>query len=282
MRQHFAIVAACATMLASCGKSENTSASTDSATDTEISASDTPATTPTQNFVEEEEGTYYYVTAVSEDEQKTGKAVGDVLGFRYFGKNDKGQHVLASVAESGRIIAKASCSEPCAIIKYGDSERVAYNPNSVIGSAFQDAMNGLLRVAPSPASAGPEPSGSNAVPSPSSPSTEPASVSSPWIGHYVGTFEGGADGDLIIAAASAGRISVSLSIGAASGCTGDISGAAGVPDGQSLTLIKPRDDSGNQCRVTFYRRGDRMDVSEDGCGYFHGFQCSFTGQARRR
>lgn len=281
MRQHLAIVAACAIMLVSCGKSENASPPIAAATDTKIPTADIPAPVPAHNFVEEEGGTYYYVTAVSEDDQKKGKAVGDVLGFRYLGKNEKGQHVLASVAEDGRVMSKAYCSEPCAIIKYGDGERIAYNPNSVIGSAFQDAINGLLKAGPSTATASRELSRINTSPNSNSSPTETASDSSPWVGRYVGRFEGGADGDLSISASSAGRISVSLSIGAVSGCTGDISGTA-TPNGQSLTLIKPRDDSGNQCRLTFFRRGDRVDISEEGCGYFHGFECTFNGQARRR
>lgn len=282
VRQRIVISAACAIMLVSCEKSETASPPIVAATDSELPTAELPAPVPTHNFVEEERGTYYYVTAVSEEDQKKGKAVGDVLGYRYLGKNDKGQHVLASVADNGRVIAKAYCSEPCTIIKYGDGERIAYNPNSIIGSAFQDAINGLLTPPPSSASTSPQPSGSNTSPSSSPSPTETASDNSPWVGRYVGSFEGGAAGDLSISAASAGRISVSLSMGAASGCTGDISGTAAAPHGQSLTIIKPRDDSGNQCRLTFFRRGDRMDISEDGCGYFHGFECSFSGQARRR
>ena len=102
---------------------------------------------PAHNYAEEEDGVYFYVSAVSEEDRKKGKAVGDVYGYRYLGKNDEGQHVIASVTNNGQIIFKAYCSEPCKIIKYGDGDRSAFSPNSIIGSAFQDAINGALKVA---------------------------------------------------------------------------------------------------------------------------------------
>lgn len=148
MRQRLVIVAACAIMLTSCEQDKTASPPFAVATDTELPTADLPAPVPPHNFVEEERGTYYYVTAVSEEDQKKGKVVGDVLGYRYLGKNNKGQHVLASVADNGRVITKAYCSEPCTIIKYADGERIAYNPASILGSAFQDAINGLLKAAP--------------------------------------------------------------------------------------------------------------------------------------
>lgn len=145
MRQRLVIAAACAIMLASCGRSETASPPAAAATDDKMPTSALPAPAPMHNFVEEERGTYYYVAAVSEEDQKKGKATGDVVGYRYLGKNDKGQHVLVSVADNGRVITKAYCSEPCAIIRYGDGQRIAYNPGSIIGAAFQDAINGSLK-----------------------------------------------------------------------------------------------------------------------------------------
>ena len=105
------------------------------------------APVPTPNFVQEENGTYFYVTAVSEEDRKKGKAVGDVIGFRYLGKNNKAQHVLATVSDDGQVISKAYCSEPCALIKRSDGTRIVYDPSSIIGAAFQDAMNGLMKAA---------------------------------------------------------------------------------------------------------------------------------------
>lgn len=151
MQKRLVTLAACAIVLTSCGQSETASPPSVAAADTDPAALDLPpppAPVPTHNYVEREGATYFYVTAVSEEDQKKGKAVGDVLGFRYLGKNDKGQHALAQVADNGRVISNALCSEPCAIIKYGEGERIAYNPDSIIGSAFQDAINGFLKTAP--------------------------------------------------------------------------------------------------------------------------------------
>lgn len=99
---------------------------------------------PEPNFVDQEDGTYYYVTAVSEEDRKKGKATGDVVGFRYLGLNDDGHHTVAQVGRDGSIISESSCAIPCKIIKYPDGERLAYSPRSIIGGVYQDAMNGLL------------------------------------------------------------------------------------------------------------------------------------------
>ena len=147
MGRYVVIVAACAALVTSCGPSETAPPPIVASTNSEPFKAALPAPVPVANFVEEEKGTYFYVTAVSEEDQKKGIAVGDVVGFRYFGKNEKGQHVLASVTDDGRIVSKASCSEPCTIIKRADGTRIAYDPSSIIGSAFQDAINGLLKPA---------------------------------------------------------------------------------------------------------------------------------------
>jgi len=188
----------------------------------------------------------------------------------------------ASWRQADTIIPASFTWQSCWAVSVGEGlspETLDYNIN-IWGATEADA-NAQFRPVPSPSSASPEPVASNAPPTPSPSPTEPATQNGLWVGRYVGSFEGGADGDLNLSAMNDGRISVSLSIGAASGCTGDISGTA-IPHGQSLTLIKPKDESGHQCRLNVFRRGNRMDLTEDGCGYFHGFECSFSGQARRR
>jgi hypothetical protein len=143
MQRRLLIVAACAALFAACGQSETTSPPV--AASNEKVPQTAPPPTPRPNFLEEEEGTYFYVTAVSEEDQKKGKAVGDVVGFRYFGKNDKGQHVLGSVQDAGRVVFKSYCSDPCAIIKDSNGTRTAFDSDSIIGAAFQDAINGFLK-----------------------------------------------------------------------------------------------------------------------------------------
>jgi hypothetical protein len=147
MQRGLVTVAACAAMLAACGQSETAPPPVLVPIDTSPSATAPPAPAPTPNFVEEEKGTYFYVSAVSEEDRIKGKATGDVSGFRYLGKNDEGQHTLVSVSDDGQVTAKSYCSDPCSIIKRSNGSRIAYNPGSIIGGAFQDAMNGLLKPA---------------------------------------------------------------------------------------------------------------------------------------
>ncbi len=107
-----------------------------------------PAESP--NYAEKDGDAYLYVTAVTEEDQKKGKAVGDVVMFRYRGVRD-GMHVLESIGENGQVFSTAECAEPCRIIKRrfgGTTERLPYEPNSIIGSAFEDAIKRRLQPAP--------------------------------------------------------------------------------------------------------------------------------------
>jgi hypothetical protein len=98
------------------------------------------------NYQEAENDTYYYITAVSEEDRKKGKATGDVLGFRYSGKNDNGEHVIHQISDQDRTIDTLICKEPCKIIKSEDGSRTPYVSNSIIGSVFEDAMIGHLAI----------------------------------------------------------------------------------------------------------------------------------------
>jgi hypothetical protein len=112
------------------------------------SPSGTNASSP--NYSEEEDGIYSYIAAVSEEDQKQGKAAGSVLRFAYRGVQD-GKHVLSLVDDSGDVVSTSECSKPCRIIKTtiaGSVMRQEYTPESLIGAAFQDALNGNLKVKP--------------------------------------------------------------------------------------------------------------------------------------
>jgi hypothetical protein len=101
------------------------------------------------NYSEREGDTYFYISAISEEDQKKGKAVGDVLGYQYLGIKD-GMHTLQLVGGDGTPLGTYECATECKIIKRrGRSgvERIPYEPGSVIGSAFADAIAGNLMVA---------------------------------------------------------------------------------------------------------------------------------------
>ncbi len=145
MQRCLVALAGSALVLASCGQKESNSPPSVAVTEAPIETTARPTPVLHHYYEEEERGVYYYVGAVSEEDRKNGKAAGEVYGFRYLGKNGEDQHVLTSVADNGRVIYKAFCSDPCKIIRYGDGERVGYNPNSIIGAAFADAMSGALK-----------------------------------------------------------------------------------------------------------------------------------------
>ena len=128
--------------LASCDSKSPTSSETEVAAD-ENAAGEASPEPPTPNYVEHRKGIYYYAEAVSENDQKNGKAAGDVHGFRYLGKNADGEMTL-SVANYPSV--KFTCADPCKVIHGTTGQNVEFSPNSVIGGAFTDAMNGLLEV----------------------------------------------------------------------------------------------------------------------------------------
>lgn len=100
---------------------------------------------PEPRYIEKDGDTYLYVAAVSEEEQKKGRAAGAIFGFRYLGKVD-GMYRLAGPDGSSAI---HECSQPCRVIKTrlasGIVTRTEFTPSSIIGAAFTDAFNGFLK-----------------------------------------------------------------------------------------------------------------------------------------
>lgn len=111
-----------------------------------------PAPSPSPaNYAEKEGKTYFYVSAVSEEDQGKGKALGEVLPFRYRGEVE-GVHTLELLGDEGRTLVTYECPTTCRIIKRrvgAKVERIPYERSSVIGSAFEDALSGRLLVASS-------------------------------------------------------------------------------------------------------------------------------------
>jgi hypothetical protein len=106
-----------------------------------------PPPPPSHRYSFKEGDAYGYIAAVSEEDRKRGKAAGDVLMFRYAGFWDNEFH-LEELNANGDIVGVDTCAKPCVAIKSyegGQIDRVAYNPDSVIGAAFDDAMSGRLK-----------------------------------------------------------------------------------------------------------------------------------------
>jgi hypothetical protein len=112
---------------------------------TQQSAATTPAkiARPSHRYDLKEGTTYTYVVGLSEEERKSGKAAGDALTFRYFGKVD-GEHIVALLSDDGTVLSRSRCAEPCVVIKRQNGSKIAYSPDSVIGAVFGDAIAGHL------------------------------------------------------------------------------------------------------------------------------------------
>lgn len=106
---------------------------------------------------------YGYIAAVSDEARKRGQVAGDVVTFRYLGFRNHEYH-LEELNGRKEVIGFDSCLRPCVAVEEeygGQVQRIANNPDSIIGAAFQDAMSGQLRkgrpiVAPPPSEIQPQ------------------------------------------------------------------------------------------------------------------------------
>jgi hypothetical protein len=109
---------------------------------------------PTHEYAFEENGNYGYISEVSEEERRHGRATGNVSLFAYRGRIGTTYHVSA-VGEDGRTTLAYECGTPCVAIKRmvgsNVAARIPYEPRSIIGAVFTDAMAGQLRVTREPA-----------------------------------------------------------------------------------------------------------------------------------
>lgn len=140
---------------------------------------------PPSHIWEYREGQEYgYAGALSEDDQKAGRAVAPVHMFRYIGEAN-GVYTVADASDG--MMTVASCSNPCQVVKIfggGSMERVTFNPESLVGAALTDAFNGQMEIYGSAlaTSAQPVPVAPEPPPPPVSPApqTAPVEASDPY------------------------------------------------------------------------------------------------------
>lgn len=102
------------------------------------------ATSPViaHSWISHENGEYGYPVGISDDARKAGQAADEVIMYRYLGFSNGAYTLFAP--DTGIV---ATCPDPCTVITETSgysTERVAYNPESVIGAAFEDALGGQL------------------------------------------------------------------------------------------------------------------------------------------
>jgi hypothetical protein len=101
----------------------------------------TIATAATHSWRYRQGQDYAYQAQLSDDQQRAGQTVPTTQIYRYLGQRG-GVFVLQVDSET------ATCANPCQVITLHTGvfhvERVAFDPDSLIGAAFTDAFNGQL------------------------------------------------------------------------------------------------------------------------------------------
>ena len=122
-------------------------------TDMNSASTDVPTALPSPNYADKDGRIYEYISAVSDEDAKKGKAVGDVILYAFRGVSN-GSYRLSSVDNDGHAVRDFECTNPCGVIKvYWEGQlvdRIPYSSRTVIGSAFEDAFNGFLVAAKEP------------------------------------------------------------------------------------------------------------------------------------
>ena len=109
----------------------------------------TPPVLLKPNYASQDGDVYVYQAGLSQDDKDAGKAAGELISYKYLGAKD-GAHTLALLNDDDQTMGRATCTNPCSVIKVkiGDStDRIAFSDQSVLGSAFEDAFKGHLKVA---------------------------------------------------------------------------------------------------------------------------------------
>ena len=98
---------------------------------------------PPANYSDSENGIYFYLGEPSKAEKKSAEANGrtasNVVSYKYFGINNKGEHILQ--AETG---FRTYCKDPCKLIRVQDGSRIPNSDTLLLGLVFADAINGHL------------------------------------------------------------------------------------------------------------------------------------------
>jgi hypothetical protein len=108
---------------------------------------------PLHNYLKRDGMDYLYQSALSENARQAGQAAASVVALMYAGTRD-GRHQLHM--RDGLRFTAFECANPCDVIKvmsFVDAdyvrehvyvERLAFDPKSVIGAGFEDAIAGRL------------------------------------------------------------------------------------------------------------------------------------------
>ncbi len=102
---------------------------------------------PTHHWVYQEGKEYGYAAAISEDEQRAGRAASEITMYRFLGEKD-GVYSIATKTPYGLVVA--ACANPCQVVKVTAGgevlSRAQFDEDTIVGSALTDAFNGQMEV----------------------------------------------------------------------------------------------------------------------------------------
>nr|WP_156432268.1 hypothetical protein [Burkholderia sp. MSMB1498] len=108
---------------------------------------------PSHQYAMEQDGTYGYEPALSEDDVRSGKATKPLVMMRYVGFRD-GTYVLLMLDPDNETYAtRVTCQAPCNFAKVQSmsaatvlkTDTIRVVPNSLIGAMLEDALSGQLK-----------------------------------------------------------------------------------------------------------------------------------------
>lgn len=112
-----------------------------------------PPPPPPHNYAMEQDGTYGYEPALSEDDIRSGRAVKPLVMMRYVGMREGSYVILVLDQDNKNVATRMACQAPCnfattqlmagtTVLK---TETIRVTHNSLAGGMFEDAMSGVLK-----------------------------------------------------------------------------------------------------------------------------------------
>ncbi len=109
-----------------------------------------PPPPPPHNYAMEQDGTYGYEPALSEDDIRSGRAVKPLVMMRYVGMREGSYVILVLDQDNKNVATRMACQAPCnfattqlmagtTVLK---TETIRVTHNSLAGGMFEDAMSG--------------------------------------------------------------------------------------------------------------------------------------------
>ena len=96
------------------------------------------------NYIQEDNRFYYYEAPLSKEDEKRGRGTHDVLGFKYFGVDEKGVITIKMYSDDRkRVLSTTRCVKPCKVVN-DDGKIIAVGEYTVLSEVVSDAVNGAL------------------------------------------------------------------------------------------------------------------------------------------